>query len=127
MSLSQHYSKITKRVSMPPSQVKSGMIVSCEYKNRHGQNKKYLVICINSNYKGEFHCYKLNNFSSSDIIMLSATNGLTRTRGIDHINVSNPQSFYSTLRPTGKRDFKRFNPSQMKGTQVCQYNYEMTK
>ena len=93
MSLSQHNSRIIKRLPLPPSQIKSGMIVSCEYKNRHGQSKKYLVICINSNYKGEFHCYKLNNFSDKDIIALAAVNGLTSTRGIDHINIGNPQSF----------------------------------
>ena len=74
MSLSQHNSRIIKRLPMPPSQIKSGMIVSCEYKNRHGQSKKYLVICINSNYKGEFHCYKLNNFSDKDVIPLAAVN-----------------------------------------------------
>ena len=127
MSLSQHNSRIRKKLPTAPSQVESGMIVSCQYVNRHGKTKPYLVICINPSYNGEFHCYKLNNFSSSDIIMLSSQYGLSSKRGIDFIKVGNPQSFYSSIKSIGKRDFKRFDPSKMKGTQVCQYNYEMTK
>ncbi len=125
MSLSSHFSKIKKKVQISTSLVESGMIVSCKYSNRNKQVKSYLVICINPNYKGEFHCYKLNNFTTNDIIMLAARYGTKEKRGIDYINISNPKSFYNSIKGIGGRDFKRFNPSKMSGTRVCVYDYEM--
>ena len=121
MSSSSHGSRISKKVQSSPSRVESGMIASCSYTNRHGEKKEYLVICINANYNGEFHCYKLNNFHPSDVDGLAIKLGTIVTNKIIHIKVGNPQNFYSSLKTIGKRDFKRFNHKNMSGTAICDY------
>ena len=126
MSLGRHRSKIKKRSSISRSQVESGMIISCEYTNRRHETKPYLVICINSNYQGQFHCFKMNEITVTDIVLLASRYGTKEKQGIEYINASNPKSFYNTIKGiSGKRNFKRFNPSKMKGVQVCAYDYEI--
>ena len=121
--MSSHGQNIVRRLTVATAMVLPGMIVSCEYTNRHGKTKKYLVMCINPNYKGEFHCYKLGNFKPDLIKSYGLSYGLKNYRGIDYLNVGNPQSFYNDLKNIGKRDYKKFEPSSMASVQICSYKY----
>lgn len=121
--MSSHTNNITRRITVAPSMVESGMVVKCDYTNRHGQTKGYLVICITPNYQGEFHCYKLNNFPPNLILAWGVSMGTKTTRGIQHLSVGNPKSFYNKLKSVGKRDYKRFEHKNMKAVQICSYKF----
>ena len=126
MSLGSHRNYIKKKSQFPTSQIESGMIVSCEYTNRRGETKNYLVICINSKYKGEFHCFKMNEIKKNDILLLAARYGVKEKGGLKYIGAYNPKSFYNIVKGiSGKRNFKRFKPSKMRSVQVCEYDYEI--
>ena len=124
-SLSDHYKRIGKKLSASPTRVKSGTIITCQYKNRHGDSKSYVVMCINSNYQGKFHCYKLNNIEPGDLDTLASSYGVVEERGIQRINSNNPKGLYNKLKSLGERDYKMFNAKNMSATTICSYEYEV--
>tara|TARA_B100000902_G_scaffold396418_1_gene457350 strand:- start:1347 stop:1736 length:390 start_codon:yes stop_codon:yes gene_type:complete len=124
--LSSHKKKMSIGVPFAPKKILPGTVVSCKYTNRHGESKAYVVLCINSDYQGRFHCYDLGGYVSVDyMVKLGIINGPINYKGANanHLE-STPQTIYEGLRSVSKRGYKQFEHAKISNAQIHLYNYE---
>jgi len=124
--LSSHKKNMSAGVPFAPKKILPGTVVTCKYTNRHGESKAYVVLCINSDYQGRFHCYDLGEHVSADwMLKLGIVNSPIKYKGANanHLE-STPQTIYESLRSVSKRGYKQFEHGQMSNAQIHLYNYD---
>lgn len=135
--LNEHNTRVRSRTPIIKAKLTEGMVIKCRYTSQDNSPGEYILLILDTFYRGHLHALSLNEFSSTTFKALAAKVGTAPVRGplFEKNNVQrlimrgSPGSTYQGLLKTdmtGKYNagYRTLDIKKMSGIMLLEYDFE---
>ena len=135
--LNEHNTRVRSRTPILIHKLTEGMVIKCRYTSQDNSPGEYILLILDTFYRGHLHALSLNEFSSTTFKALAAKVGTAPVRGplFEKNNVQrlimrgSPGSTYQGLLKTdmtGKYNagYRTLDIKKMSGIMLLEYDFE---
>ena len=135
--LSEHNIRVRSRMAISSGKLTEGMIIKCRYSSQDMSSGEYILLVLDTSYKGHLHALSLNEFNSMAFRELATKTGTTPVPGLlfEKNNIlrltmaGSPRSTYQALLKSGMASkynagYRTLDIKKMSGIMLLEYNLE---
>jgi len=135
--LSEHNIRVKSRTPILSAKLTEGMIIKCRYSSQDLSGGEYILLVLDTGYKGHLHALSLNEFNSRTFRALADITGVDRVPGLLFENndimrlsmVGSPRSTYQQLLKGGmtkkyNSGYRTLDIKKMSGIMLLEYNFD---
>lgn len=135
--LSEHNTRVRSRTAISRDKLTEGMIIKCRYSSQDMSSGEYILLVLDTSYKGHLHALSLNEFNSRTLRELATKTGTAPVPGplFEKNNimklkmVGSPRSTYQSLLKSGMTSkynagYRTLDMKKMTGIMLLEYNLE---
>ena len=136
--LNEHNTRVRSKIPILKSKLTEGMVIKCRYTSQDMSSREYILLVLDTFYKGHLHALSLNEFNSRIFRDLAAKTGTTPVPGLlfEKNNITrltmdgSPRSTYQALLKSGMAQkynagYRTLDKSKMSGIMLLEYNLEI--
>ena len=135
--LNEHNTRVRSKIPILKSKLTEGMVIKCRYTSQDMSSREYILLVLDTFYKGHLHALSLNEFNSRIFRDLALRIGTIPVRGplFENNNIlrlvmrGSPRSTYQQLLKTdltGKYNtgYRTLDIKKMSGIMILGYDFE---